>query len=132
MGTLKSASRPRQWVCKSSAVASDLSTTAAWTSSPYFGSGAAKDAASATQGPFLPARDLFDFIVDELRRDPEQGPLADAARGFDPQRSGLENLDLPEGTVPDEHRGFVERVWRPVIRRRLAAAGFWRIATIGG
>jgi|tagenome__1003787_1003787.scaffolds.fasta_scaffold20565808_2 hypothetical protein len=85
---------------------------------------------SGTAGPFLPSRDLFDFIVDELHRDSEQGPLAEAARSFDPERTGLENL--PEETVPDDHRGFVEGLWRPVIRRRLTAAGFWRIATIGG
>lgn len=83
-------------------------------------------AGSGTAGPFLPSRDLFDFIVDELHRDPE-GPLAEAAHSFEASAE-----QLAEDDVPEEHRDFVERLWRPVIRRRLTAAGFWRIATIGG
>ena len=47
---MKSASRSRQCACNCSTVASDFSTTAACTSSPYFGSGDPNDAASATLG----------------------------------------------------------------------------------
>jgi hypothetical protein len=29
-------------------------------------------------------------------------------------------------------KAFVENVWRPRVRPALVAAGFWRVATIGG
>jgi hypothetical protein len=78
--------------------------------------------------PTIPDRAMFDFVVDDLRR--QGGPLAQVAADFDPERSAAENL--PGGALGPGQRSFVERVWRPVIRAQLVRAGFWRIATIGG
>jgi hypothetical protein len=77
----------------------------------------------------LPARHLFDFVVAHLREQPD-GPLQRIARGYDPALSPLENL--PGGRMNEAQRFFVDRVWKPRLRPQLVAAGFCRVAAIGG
>jgi hypothetical protein len=75
----------------------------------------------------VPHRDLFDFIVDRLRNDPE-GHIARLARSYDPRRSPEENL--PGGNMSESQRRFREKIWLPLARPRLVAAGFWQVGTI--
>jgi hypothetical protein len=77
----------------------------------------------------LPAQYLFDFIVHHLM-DNGDGPLHTVSRQFDPGRSPMDNLT--NGTMTPGQRAFVENVWKPTVRPQLIAAGFWRIADIGG
>ncbi len=49
-------------------------------------------------------------------------------RRYRPRRKPLENL--PGGKMTVGQRHFVEKIWGPVIRPRLVAAGFWRVATV--
>jgi hypothetical protein len=74
-----------------------------------------------------PFRNLFDPVVETLVKDP-RGRIARLRRRYDPSRSPLDNL--PGGAMTPGQRAFVERVWKPVARPRLVAAGFWRIETI--
>lgn len=77
----------------------------------------------------IPAAHLFDFLVSHLRGLSE-GPLQQIIATYDPARTPVENL--PNGRMTVGQRAFVERVWRPAIRPRLAASGFWRVTTLGG
>jgi hypothetical protein len=77
----------------------------------------------------IPSAHLFDSVVSHLRG-LEGGTMARIARDYDPERTPLENL--PGGTMNASQRFFVDNVWRPRLRPRLVAAGFWRIATVGG
>ena len=74
-----------------------------------------------------PYRNLFDSIGRSVQRDPE-GPFARVELRFDPQLSPQENL--PGGKMNAGQRHFVEKIWQPVVRPRLVAAGFWHIANI--
>jgi hypothetical protein len=74
-----------------------------------------------------PARSVFDLVVESLAKDPK-GRIARLRRRYDPSRSPVENLR--GGKMTPGQRAFVERIWKPVARPRLVAAGFWRIATI--
>jgi hypothetical protein len=73
-----------------------------------------------------PARNLFDVIVSGLRNDPR---LAELAASYDPRLTPQENL--PGRTMTAGQRQFVDGVWRPVVKPRLTAAGFWQMSTIG-
>lgn len=74
-----------------------------------------------------PHRNLFDPVAEALRSDPLGGYQALACR-YDPARSAHENL--PDGRMSAYQRYFVEKIWQPVARPRLVAAGFWQIASI--
>ena len=75
-----------------------------------------------------PARELFDAIVRGLRQD-AHGGLARIGSTYDPLLTPEENL--PGGKLNAGQRYFVEGIWQPIVKPRLVAAGFWRIATIG-
>ena len=75
----------------------------------------------------VPHRNLFDRVVEAVRNDPASRFAAAASR-YDPRLAPLQNL--PGGKMNAGQRHFVERVWRPLARLRLAAAGFWQIANI--
>jgi hypothetical protein len=77
----------------------------------------------------IPPAHLFDPVVSHLR-DLEDGPLARVSRDYNPDRAPLENL--PGGKMNASQRFFVDNIWRPRLRPQLVAAGFWRIATVGG
>ena len=74
-----------------------------------------------------PYRNLFDSIARSVQGDPE-GPFAQVELRFDPQLSPQENL--PGGKMNAGQRHFVEKIWQPIVRPRLVAAGFWHIANI--
>ena len=75
--------------------------------------------------PLLPAKYLFDSVVHELEK---RSPSSAYVRRYKPNRTPVQNL--PSGKMTQAQRHFVERVWEPVIRPQLVAAGFWRIATV--
>jgi hypothetical protein len=75
----------------------------------------------------LPPRHLFDELVRQVR---DLDTLKRLADEYDPSRTPQENL--PGGKMNAGQRFFVERVWRPRLRPRLVAAGFWRLATVAG
>jgi len=75
----------------------------------------------------VPHRDLFDSLAAALLQDPD-GPLARVARQYDPDRTPHQNL--PGGKMNAVQKHFVEKVWRPLARPTLVAAGFWQIANI--
>jgi hypothetical protein len=75
----------------------------------------------------VPHRDLFDRLATALQQD-LAGGLARVARQYDPDRAPHQNL--PGGKMNAAQQHFVERVWRPVARPELVAAGFWQIANI--
>ena len=77
----------------------------------------------------FPAPYIFNFIILYLE-DTGDCPLHAISRQFDPARAPLENL--PNGKMTPGQRAFLENVWRPTVRPQLVAAGFWRIANIGG
>ncbi len=93
----------------------------------------ADSAPSETDETFVPnispSRYLFDSIVDHLENH-DDGPLQVVSRQFDPNRAPLENL--PDGKMTPSQQAFLDKVWKPTIRPQLVAAGFWRIADIGG
>jgi hypothetical protein len=80
-------------------------------------------------GPALttPHRNLFDRVAEAVMSDPT-GRFAAVASQYDPRLASQENL--PGGKMNAAQRHFVDRVWRPLARPRLAAAGFWQIANI--
>lgn len=69
-----------------------------------------------------PDRSLFDFWIERMKRHPA-APLDAAMRDY-------EARDAATSGAMDAH--FLNEIWRPRVRPRLVAAGFWRIATIGG
>ncbi len=75
----------------------------------------------------LPAKFLFDFIVDHLEAEPS-GTLGQVSQSYDPNLTPVQNL--PGGKMSPAQRAFVERIWEPILRPRLVAAGFRRIASI--
>jgi hypothetical protein len=74
-----------------------------------------------------PGRELFDGLVRGVRAD-THGRLGAVSASFDPLLSAEENL--PGGKLNGSQRQFVDRVWQPIVRPRLTAAGFWQLATI--
>lgn len=74
-----------------------------------------------------PHKNLFEPVAEALRGDPQGGYRA-LARRYDPTRSPHENL--PGGRMSASQRYFLEKIWQPVARPRLVAAGFWQLASI--
>jgi hypothetical protein len=74
----------------------------------------------------LPPKYLFDSVAGEVEK--RSASLPEIRRRYKPHRTPVDNL--PGGKMTAAQRHFVERVWQPVIRPRLTAAGFWRIATV--
>ena len=100
---------------------------AAWAAEPPAPVG--EDEAPSPRFVSLPPAHLFDAAAAHLLGDAD-GPLARIAHDYDPERTPLENL--AGGKMNASQRFFVENVWRPRLRPQLVAAGFWRIATVGG
>jgi hypothetical protein len=88
----------------------------------------ATDDEAARTVPAGPGRGLFDTLVRGVRAD-AHGKLAALSAAYDPALSPAENL--PGGKMTASQRSFVDNVWQPFARPRLAAAGFWQIAAIG-
>jgi hypothetical protein len=85
-------------------------------------------AAATSSGIFIPPRVLFD----DLRRvvaTSRDGNLRQVGRRYRPSKGALGSL--PGGRMSPGQQRFVEKVWRPVLRPRLTAAGFRMIATVG-
>ena len=74
---------------------------------------------------FLPAKYLFDSVVRELEKRPRSSAYV---RRYKTDRTPVENL--PHGKMTPAQRHFVEKIWQPVIRPHLVAAGFWRVASV--
>lgn len=73
----------------------------------------------------IPPRHLFARVADAV----ENGDrFAALARRYDPDLTPQQNL--PDGRMNKVQRHFMDRLWRPSLRPRLAAAGFWHIANI--
>lgn len=74
-----------------------------------------------------PMRGLFDPVADALSHG-DDGPLARISRIYDPALTPTENL--PGRAMTPGQRQFVDYVWKPVVRPRLVAVGFWQLQTI--
>lgn len=74
-----------------------------------------------------PYKNLFDPVARSVQND-TKGAFARLELQFDPRLSPQENL--PGGNMNAGQRHFVEKIWQPVVRPRLVAAGFWHIANI--
>jgi hypothetical protein len=81
----------------------------------------------STAGIITPHKNLFDFVVNALRLDP-QGRFMEVSNRYNPQLTPQQNL--PGGKMNAAQRHFLENIWQPIARPRLVAAGFWRIADI--
>jgi hypothetical protein len=75
----------------------------------------------------VPHRQLFDFVTEALLSDPD-GHYTKLSGTFDPQRTPQQNL--PGGKMTEGQRRFRDKIWVPIARPRLVAAGFWQIAVI--
>ncbi len=75
----------------------------------------------------VPYRSIFDALLPALQQH-EAGGWQRAQRSYNPQLSP--NQNLPGGDMSMVQRHFVARVWQPVVRPRLVAAGFWRLSTV--
>lgn len=75
----------------------------------------------------VPQRHLFDSVAQACRDDPS-GSYTRVARSYNPELTPEQNL--AGGRMTEGQRQFVEFVWKPRVRPRLIAAGFWRIADI--
>ena len=73
----------------------------------------------------LPPKYLFDFLSTDLAKN---SPSLKKIRRYRLDRSPVENLPNARMTAPQRH--FVDKIWEPIIRPRLVAAGFWRVGTI--
>lgn len=76
--------------------------------------------------PF-PPKYLFDGIVKSLLAASDT-QWQNVESHYDP--SITPHANLPGGKMTANQRLFVDRIWTPVVRPRLVAAGFWRIATV--
>jgi hypothetical protein len=75
--------------------------------------------------PTLPPASLFDRVVEDIM---DAGIFAKLKRGYRADRTPVQNL--PGGRMNRVQEHFVERIWEPIIRPHLVAAGFWRIAEV--
>lgn len=84
--------------------------------------------AKATAAPplFLPAKYLFDALDLHLRK--KSPSLRAIKRNYRIRRSPVQNL--PGGRMNASQRHFVDKVWEPILRPRLIAAGFRRLTAI--
>ena len=76
--------------------------------------------------PVLPPKYLFDSVACRLEQ--LSPALRNIRRRYKPGRSPQANL--PGGKMTASQRHFVDKVWEPMIRPRLVAAGFWRVGTV--
>ena len=84
--------------------------------------------AKATEVPpwILPPKFLFDALALHLR---EKSPgLRAIKRRYRPTLSPVKNL--PGGRMNGGQRHFVDKVWEPILRPQLIAAGFRRVTAI--
>ncbi|HEX2828884.1 MAG TPA: hypothetical protein VHP37_21215 [Burkholderiales bacterium] len=88
----------------------------------------AEDDQAPRSVPAGPGRSLFDALVRGVLAD-ANGRIKALSASYDPHLSPAENL--PGGRMNASQRSFVDNVWIPFARPRLAAAGFWQIATVG-
>jgi hypothetical protein len=77
-------------------------------------------------GSALAPRELFDGVAAQVAA--KSIAIRRIRRNYRVRRSPTENL--PEGRMNEAQRHFVDRVWEPIVRPRLKAAGFWRIAAV--
>lgn len=75
--------------------------------------------------PVPPPASLFDRVAASITG---AGILTRLRRHYDPDRSPIENLPGHRMNRVQQH--FTERLWQPIIRPHLVAAGFWRIAEV--
>ena len=73
-----------------------------------------------------PPNFIFDGVVRALQSNPHSG-FNHAAYHYHAERSAQQNLP---GGMNMAQRNFLSRVWIPILRPRLVAAGFWRMSTI--
>lgn len=84
------------------------------------------DGPGSSLPPLLPPKYLFDALATHLE---QRSPvLRNIRKRYKPARSPQANL--PGGRMTTVQRHFVDKVWEPLIRPRLVAAGFWRVATV--
>ena len=76
--------------------------------------------------PFLPSRQLFDQLASQIRA--SSAGLRALKRYYRMRKTPVQNL--PGGKMTAGQRFFVDRIWQPVLKPRLVAAGFWRVASI--
>lgn len=82
---------------------------------------------NAVRSPIVaPSNFIFDGVVRALQSNPNSG-FQHAAYHYHPERSAQQNLP---GGMTMAQRNFLSRVWIPILRPRLVAAGFWRMSTI--
>ncbi|WP_338846349.1 hypothetical protein V8J88_21635 [Massilia sp. W12] len=74
-----------------------------------------------------PYRSVFDGLQKQLLEQESSGWRL-ACRSYDPAQSP--NRNLPGGDMTPQQRLFVSRIWQPLLRPRLVAAGFWKLATV--
>jgi hypothetical protein len=70
--------------------------------------------------PIPPPPALFDSVTDKIMRAGMIGQLKQAYQARHDQPEDINRIQ--------QH--FVEKIWRPIIRPHLVAAGFWRIAEL--
>jgi hypothetical protein len=87
---------------------------------------AARTAAVPAPPLFLPPKYLFDEIDLDLRK--KSSGLRMVRRRYRLRRTPFENL--PGGKMDAGQKYFVEKVWEPILRPRLVAAGFRRVGSI--
>jgi hypothetical protein len=78
------------------------------------------------QPPLLPSKLLFDSIARQIRA--SSPGMRALRRNYRIRKTPLQNL--PGGKMTASQRFFADRIWQPVLKPRLVAAGFWRIAAI--
>jgi hypothetical protein len=76
--------------------------------------------------PMLPPRYLFDFISEAV----EENSPAVTQVCEEYQYVQLPPDGLPSQQMTPEQKEFVDKVWQPLVRPHLVAAGFWRVASI--
>lgn len=70
--------------------------------------------------PMPPPSSLFDSLVDRIMR---AGIIGKLKRAYQEREQEPENSNRVQ-----QH--FVDKIWQPIIRPHLVAAGFWRIAEV--
>lgn len=83
---------------------------------------------AATVPMTAPARYLFDGVAAQLA-DSAGGAIAALVERFDPELAAAENLE--GGRMTPAQQRWVKEVWQAIVRPRLVAAGFWRVANLG-
>lgn len=82
---------------------------------------------AAALPPLIPPKYLFDVVAGRVQESSKT--FSNIGKKYKGRRTPTENL--PGGKMTAPQRYFVEKIWQPIIRPQLVAAGFWRIASIG-